>query len=161
MAIYLKIDGVDGTVTEDAHKNWIELGSFQWGVGRGISTPVGNASNREASLPSISEITLTHTMDKSSINIFDLSLADAKGKKFEIDFVKTATGSAGNVVYLHYELENTLISGYSISSGGDMPSESFSLNFTKITEKFTDFDSGNANGTPTVKGYDLANAKPF
>lgn len=161
MAIYLKIDGVDGTVTEDAHKKWIELNSFQWGVGRGISTPVGNAANREASLPSISEITVSHNMDKASINLFDLSVADAKGKKFEIDFVKTATGGGGNVTYLHYELENCLISGYSISSGGDMPTESLSLNFTKITEKFTDFEGDNANGTPTVKGYDLAAGKPF
>ncbi|HEX7758201.1 MAG TPA: type VI secretion system tube protein Hcp [Caulobacteraceae bacterium] len=161
MAIYMKIDGVTGTVTEPGHKDWIEINSFQWGVGRGISTAVGNANNRESTTPSISEITVTHSMDKSSINLFDLAVADAKGKKFEIDFTKTATGTGNAEAYLHYELENCMISGYSISSGGDLPSESISLNFTKITEKFTEYTAENANGTPTVKGFNLVEGKPF
>ena len=161
MPIYMKIDGVDGSVTEADHTGWVELNSFQWGVGRGISTPVGSAANREASLPSISEIVVTRQMDKASSNLFDLSVSDATGKAVQIDFVQTATGGSGNIVYLHYELENALISGYSLSSGGNDPSESISINFTKISQKWTDYDAANQNPTPTVKGYDLANAKPF
>jgi type VI secretion system secreted protein Hcp len=159
--IYLKIDGVEGTVTEDSHKNWIELESFQWGVGRGISTPVGRASDREASMPSISEIVVSKIMDKASINIFDLSLSDAKGKKYEIDFVKTATSAGGkNETFLHYELENCLISAYSLSSGASSaPAETISLNFTKITEKYVDYGPTNADGKGVTKGYDVGAAK--
>jgi type VI secretion system secreted protein Hcp len=101
-------------------------------------------------------------MDKSSINIFDLSISDAKGKTYKIDFVKTAVSAGGeNEIFLHYELENCLISGYSLSSGGDTPSESISLNFTKVTEKFQDYGAGNADAKPVTKGYNLADAKPF
>ena len=35
--------------------------------------------------------------------------------------------------YLSIELENAMISNYSVSSGGDRPTESLALNFTKIT----------------------------
>ena len=58
MAIYMKYKGgaVKGDVTEDGHKQWISLSSVQWGVGRSIGAAVGNAVNREASHPSVSEI---------------------------------------------------------------------------------------------------------
>jgi type VI secretion system secreted protein Hcp len=162
VAIYLKIEGVEGPVTEAGHDKWIELNSFQWGVGRGISGSVGNMANRESSQPSISEVVVTHTMDKASINIFDLSINDAKGKKYEVDFVRTATGAGvPGEIYLHYEFENTMISGYSLSSGGDMPQESISLNFTKMTEKFTDVAANNADAKPVIKGFDLATGKSF
>ena len=54
MAIYMQYPNIPGAVTEEGHKGWIEINSFQWGVGRGISTPVGRAENREASMPSVS-----------------------------------------------------------------------------------------------------------
>jgi type VI secretion system secreted protein Hcp len=157
VAIYLKIDGINGNVTESDHKDWIELNSFQWGVGRGISSPVGNTDDRESSEPSISEITVTKSMDQASNPLLGLALGVSGAKKFEIDFTRTAENKTQ--IFLHYELENTLISGFSLSSGGDMPSESMSLNFTKITQKFTHFKSANDTGTPTVQGYDLSTAK--
>jgi type VI secretion system secreted protein Hcp len=67
MPIYIKLGDVKGGVTEGATYNgWIEAGSLQFGVGRGISTPTGNASDREASAPSISEVTVSKNYDASS-----------------------------------------------------------------------------------------------
>lgn len=157
MAIYLKIDGISGNVTEDSHKEWIELNSFQFGVGRGIATPTGAAGDRESTAPSLSEITVTKSMDKASTQLFGLSLGNSDASTFKIDF--TRTGQGKTEVYLNYELENTLVSGYSLSSGGDNPQESLSLNFTKITQKFVHFKDANDTGTPTVQGYDLGLAK--
>jgi type VI secretion system secreted protein Hcp len=51
-------------------------------------------------------------------------------------------------------MEHTGLSHYSLSSGGDMPTESMSLNFTKITEKFSAMDPG-ISGSPETVGYDL------
>jgi type VI secretion system secreted protein Hcp len=157
VAIYLKIEGVSGDVTEETHKEWIELSSFQWGVGRGIGSPVGATGDRESSEPSVSEIVVTKTMDKASNPVLNLALGGSGSKKFEIDFTRTQEGKTQQ--FLHYELENTLVSGYSLSSGGEMPSESMSLNFTKITQKFTHYADKNDTGTPSVQGYDLSLAK--
>ena len=161
MPIYMNYDSAPGPVTAAGHEKWIELNSFQWGVGRGISMIVGDNTTRDSSTPSISEIVVTHEFDDSSINLFDLSVSGATGKTVKIDFVRTAVGQANPEVYVHYELENTLISGYSISTGGDRPTESISLNFTKITMTYTPLKEDNTPGNNITKGFDLQTAKPF
>ena len=59
MAIYMKWDGIDGAVTTQGFEKWIELNSFQWGVGRAIGTAARGAATREASEPNVSEIVIT------------------------------------------------------------------------------------------------------
>ena len=56
-------------------------------------------------------------------------------------------------------LTNALISGYSLSSGGDRPSESISINFTKIEYKHIPYDDKNKAGTPVTVSYDLSTTK--
>src|SRR4051812_16488362 len=137
MAIYLKYDGIDGEATHEDHKQWIDIGSMQFGIGRAISTPAGSTANREASEPSVSEITVTKSMDGASPKLFTESATGNVGKVVKIDLV--STGSPGNT-YVTYTLTNTLISGYSVSTGGDRPTESVTLSFTKIEYKFIPYD---------------------
>jgi type VI secretion system secreted protein Hcp len=68
MPIYMKYnDGsIKGDKTADGHQDWIVLNSFQWGVGRGISSPTGGSKDRESSAPSLSEITVTKHQDAAS-----------------------------------------------------------------------------------------------
>lgn len=156
MAIYLKYDGIDGEATHADHKKWIDVGSLQFGIGRGISTPAGSVANREASEPSVSEVVITKQMDGASPKLFTESATGAVGKDVLIHLV--STGSPGNT-YVEYKLSNALISGYSVSSGGDRPSESISINFTKIQYKFIPYDDKNKAGTPVTVSYDLASTK--
>lgn len=156
MPIYIKPEGIDGDATHDQHKNWIEVSSLQWGVGRAIRTPVGAATNREASEPSVSEVTVTKPMDASSVAIFGEACTGRKGKKVEIHLV--TTGNPGET-YCEIELTNALVSGYSISSGGDRPTESISFNFTKIQYKYSGGKGDNTKGGNKVAAYDLATAK--
>ena len=156
MAIYLKYEGIDGEATHDTHKKWIDVASLQFGTGRGISTPTGSTANREASEPNISEVVVTKMLDGASPKLFTESVTGAVGKKVEIHLV--STGSPGNT-YVEYVLTNALISGYSLSSGGDRPSESISINFTKMEFKFTPYDDKNKAGTPVTVNYDLTTTK--
>ena len=39
-----------------------------------------------------------------------------------------------------------MVSGYSVSSGGDRPTESISLNFTKILYEFNEMNAKNEKG---------------
>jgi len=156
MAIYMKYDGIDGESTQGAHKNWIDIGSLQFGIGRAISNSVGAGANREASEPSVSEITVTKTMDSASPKLFTESATGAAGKTVKIDLV--STGSPGNT-YATYTLTNSLISGYSVSTGGDRPSESISISFSKIEFKLTPYGTDGKAGSPVVVSYDLSTAK--
>lgn len=156
MPIYMKYAEIKGDVTEATHKGWIELNSFQWGVGRGISTPVGNAANREASIPSVSEISVTKQSDSSSVKLLTEAY-HGEGEKVEIDFCKTDKKTVE--VYQKFTLTNCMISGYSTSSGGDRPNESLSLNFTKVETKLVGMKEGNVTGDSELIEYDLAAGK--
>ena len=157
MAIFLKYGDLKGETTQLTHKDWIEIHSFQFGVGRGISSGVGGGSKREASAPSVSEITMTKTFDLSS----PLLLKEAVGGKAVTAKIElTQTDNSGkHVSFQKYILTNTLISGYSISSGGDRPSESVSLNFTKFDSEYLNIDDKFASKTTGHVIYDIAESK--
>jgi type VI secretion system secreted protein Hcp len=57
---------VKGDVTDEKHVGWIEVNSFQWGVGRGVSSPTGASADRESSAPSVSEVVVTKATDLAS-----------------------------------------------------------------------------------------------
>ena len=156
MTIYMNDDGVTGDVTAGGHEKWIELNSFQWGVGRGISSPTGASADRESSAPSVSEIVVTKSTDLASPKLLNEAY-QGEGVKVEIDFCKTDAGVLE--VYMKYTLEDAMISGYSLSSGGDRPTESLSLNFTKVEFKNTGMGAANDTGSPETVTYDLAAAK--
>ena len=153
MSIYMKVDGIKGKVTAKGHEEWIDVSSMQWGVGRAISSAVGTSADREASKPSISEVSVTKLMDESSPMIFTEACV-GKGKLVTIDLCTVGTDQINT--YMSYELEECMISGYSVSSGGDRPSESISLSFTKMTMKFTPYDKNGKPTSPLPAGYDMA-----
>jgi len=156
MAIYMKYGSIKGRVTTEGFKDWIELNSFQWGVGRGIGSAARGATSRERSEPSLSEVTVTKLTDVASPKLFLDSVGGKLDNKVTIKFTTTSKGAV--TTFLTYELENTGISGYSLSSGGDMPVESISLNFTKISKTFTG-ESPDVSGSPETVGYDLTQMK--
>jgi len=156
MAIFMNYKdlAIKGNVTADGYQNWISLGSLQFGVGRGISMEAGNMSNREATRPSLSEVTISKVMDGASTGLFKESLTGAEGCKVVIDVVKTGADKIEK--YVSYELENVLVSSYSVSAGDSgAPQESVSLSFAKIVMTYTAGDKTNAAGGPDRTGYDL------
>jgi type VI secretion system secreted protein Hcp len=157
MAIYLKLGDIKGEVTAQGFADQIECHSMQFGVGRAISTPVGAVTNREASAPSISEVVLTKQLDKSSIALFTEAVVGKKEKALKAEITKTGGDSLEKIAV--YTLHNTMISGYSVSSGGDRPSESISLNFTKIEIEVVNETETGEDGSPVRASYDLATAK--
>lgn len=156
MAIYVNYDGIPGEATEGGHEKWIQVDSVQWGVGRSIHTGHGHAANRESSEANVSEVVFTKHMDASSPKIFTESVIGKGGKTVKIDFVTT---SGETETYLQYTLTHALVSGYSVSSGGDRPSESVSLNFTKIEMKLITHDQTGKANAPVTVGFDMAKNK--
>ena len=148
----MKMDGVDGAVTTKGFEKWIEVNSFQCGVGRAIGTAARGSATREASEPSISEIVVTKRLDKSSTKLFQDAVGGDLSKTVKFKFTTTTKDKVDT--FLAYELTNCGLSGYSISSGGDAPTESLSLNFTKIMMTYTERDPS-IGGSPDTVGYDL------
>ncbi len=152
MAIYMKFGKVEGQVTTSGFEKWIELSSFQYGVGRGVTSGAGG-QQRESSNPSISEISVTKVFDKASSGLYEDAVAGSFDTTVQIKMTSTTKNKVDT--FLTYELSECGVSGYSISSGGDNPSESLSLNFTKVMISPSPLDD---KGTPQAGAkvtYDL------
>lgn len=155
MAIYMKLTPeVKGEATAEKAKGYIVLQSFQFGVGVGVSMAVGSG-NRETSLPSFSEITVTKNTDVASTTFFESVCKRTNYTNAEIIFT-TMIGAGNEETFLKYDLENIIFSAYSASSGGERPSESLSLNFTKISVQYQ-LDENNALKTDSpIKMWNLS-----
>jgi type VI secretion system secreted protein Hcp len=157
MPIYMKYDDgkIKGDVSSEGYKEQIEVSSFQWGMGRGVSTPVGSDSDRESSAPSVSEVSISKDQDKASIELMKAAM-EGEGVTIVLTFCKTDAKKLEP--FFEVTLHEAIISGYSLSSGGDRPSESISLNFTKVEFKAIPMKSKNETGDPKTFTYDLSKA---
>ena len=159
MAVYIEYEGIQGNVTAQGFEDHIKVLSLHFGVGRGISMEAGNMANREATRPSVSEISFTKYADNATTSIFKESVTGSSGKNVKIKFVQTGADSVTQ--YMDYELDDCLVSGYSISADADGdPVESVTLSFAKLMVNYHDFDKKNAGKSPKRVGYDLTSAKP-
>lgn len=151
--ILMKLGKIKGLSQIDGHKDWVEVDSVQFGVGRAISI-ASSGADRDTSNPSFSEVTVNKSMDISSPDIFAEATAGKASEKCELHWVQTSGTDAKGQVYLKLDLVEPLVSSYSVSSAGERPSESFSLNYTKIEYQYDSY-SGKEKKTGTPKKWDL------
>ena len=69
VSVYLKVPLIDGEVTTEGFRGWIELNSLQYGVSRNVSSGAGG-NTRESSAPNIGEIVVTKHFDKASAKLY-------------------------------------------------------------------------------------------
>ncbi len=150
MGIYWKPEtAAKGDATEKNHKDWIKLDSISFGSGRTVKTPTGRVADRQADTGQVSEITITKDMDTSSMKLFKATCVGT-GEKMELHVTRAGALAGGEeIVYLKYTLENALVTSYSFNSTGGQPTETLTLNFTKITMAYTPQDAA-AKGTGDI-----------
>ena len=136
-AYLLMIDGIQGDSKLKGFEDQIQLHSAQFGVGRAISA-TSRTTKRESSAPSISELVVTKAQDRASVPLF---LESLNGKGKNAVFTIVSLGESPTAIY-RISLSGTMVSGYSVSGGGDLPTESLSLNFTKIFVEHRDPETG-------------------
>jgi type VI secretion system secreted protein Hcp len=120
--IYMQYEGVPGEASAAGHDKWIEIQSCQFAppppaVPR-APAPAGVASGGPGRL------SLTKRADKASPLLSPVTAV-------QIDVSKPTSQNPN--AYLRYELKNVMVSSF---SGGGTPTESLSLNFTKIEFKY-------------------------
>lgn len=149
---------IKGLSNVDGHADWIKCDSLQFGVGRGISLQSGGGAKREVSSPSVSEVTFSRASDMASPELFYQACGGVSLGQCLVHILQVIDNKPQ--VFVTIELEEAMLSSYSVSSGGDIPSESFSVNFTKISFQYDTFD-GKKVTTGTPKKWDLAANKTY
>lgn len=132
---FLKLTGLAGETSDEAHKDWIEINSFQ--VGTNVHVTTASAGARTSGRCSWSEAVCTKTCDKATPK---LMLAACKGDHFKEATVVICRATGDKQKYMEYKMEDALISSFSTSvhdGSESLPMESFSINFGKITFTYT------------------------
>lgn len=105
-------------------------------------------TERTAGRPMLSELSFSKMSDLSTTAMYK---ACTQGTK--LGLIKLNVGRVENGVYMNfftYSMTNGMISRISTSGGGGIPSDSFSINFTKIQCDYTQQQSDStAKGTGT------------
>ena len=131
---FLRLEAITISASDTNHDGWINLLAFADGSVLG-PLAAASAGGATATPPKISQMTIFKKVDATSPK---LMLYCATGKhlpRAQVDFVR----AGGGPVYAVIEMEDVLISGYSFGgSGQDAPTESVSLNFTKISVSVVD-----------------------
>jgi len=124
MPIFMKFGSITGD-ERGKYRGWIELQSAQ--INANLHGQQGSVKN-----PATSEVVITKTQDGSSSDLFRQSLW-GEGVSVTIEFVRPGPLQTP---YMKIELENVLISNFSVSGHNGVrskPLENLSLNFSKIT----------------------------
>jgi type VI secretion system secreted protein Hcp len=156
VAIYLTLDGIDGPIDKPIKKA-IELGSVQFGVGCALSKEKNKGWKRESE-PSLSEITVTKITDKATTNLFKEICGGSFFKTGEISITKLIGKEP--TPFFKLTMSEVFVSGWSISTGGDSPSESLSLAYNKVKVSYNPEEEGKLKGFVDA-GWDLLVDKPW
>jgi type VI secretion system secreted protein Hcp len=147
---FLKIDGIEGESTSDKHKGEIDVLSFSWGASQtASSTGAGGGAGKVQ----FQDIHFTSNLSKASPK---LMLACATGEHIkEVILTGELSGKRGQK-FLEIKLTDVLISSYqSGGSSGDVPTDSFSLNFAKIEFKYFPVNKDGSLGEPVSSGWNV------
>jgi type VI secretion system secreted protein Hcp len=138
---FLKLDGIPGVSKDQAGA--IDVLSWSWGVSQSAS--IGSATGGAgAGKASPSSIVITKTTDSASPLLFK---ACANGQHIRTA-VLTVRKSGGQQGYMTITLSDVLISSVTAGpKGSEVPTESITLNFTKMEEQDT------AGGTTATPGW--------
>ncbi|MCC5808924.1 MAG: type VI secretion system tube protein Hcp [Ectothiorhodospiraceae bacterium] len=70
MSIFMRIPGIQGSVSSQAHKGWIAVDELEWCVARRVTCKPGSRGLREYSNAEISDLTLSRRIDIASPYLF-------------------------------------------------------------------------------------------
>jgi type VI secretion system secreted protein Hcp len=117
------------TLTDAAYKDKINIQSWAYGASLASYTD-GTNQKRTFGKPEVSAISITKSMDLASTGIFQACIAGTNLPTVKIFTLQEESGKFD--VFYTITLTNALIESYQVSTGGQVPSESLTLTFSKI-----------------------------
>jgi len=148
----MKLGSIAGSVTTSGVENWIELQNFRWGFAANTTYSQAGAE------VTVREVVVALKAEKASPLIVNAGLSRTVLAP-TVSFKFTTTTKDKMVTYLAYDLAGCVITNYSVDGTPEgRPTETLSLNFTKITETYTSMDP-TMTGQPTSVTYDVKAAK--
>lgn len=150
--MFIKIDGIEGESQDAVHTNEIKLESMAWGAANTGSFADGTGGG--AGKVSFSDLTCAKTLDKASPILY-LSCSTGKHIPKAVLTVRKAGGKQED--YFKVTMSDVMISSVQDSghAQGDIPMETFALNFAKIEFAYKPQLADGTLDAAITSGYDL------
>ena len=154
---FLKVDGAPGESPADKHEGEIEVQSFTWGVHNlGSSQHGGGAGSGRSQA---SDYSFVKMFDKASPKLMEMCCNGSHIPKIVLTCRKAGKDQQE---YLKVEFSDAFVSSYQVggsSGGGVIPTDSISLNFSKIEMTYKEQKKDGTLGGSTQGKYDFKKVK--
>lgn len=151
---FLELKGVKGEAQDDKYKGWIDIYAWSFGATQsGSGGHVGGGSG--AGKVNMHDITVTKRTDTASADLF---LKCANGKHYDEATIVSRKAGEKPLEFLKIKMTQVLVTSYQLggSHGDDTPTESITLNFTKINMDYQ-VQKPDGSGSPAGQmGWDVA-----
>jgi type VI secretion system secreted protein Hcp len=156
---FLKIDGIAGESLDSKHKDEIDVIAWSWGEAH--PTPPGSpGSGGGAGKVQMQDFNFTAQTSKASPT---LMLACASGKHHKSAVLTARKAGDKQAEFLTISLSDILVSSYQTggSEGEVVPTDSVSLNFSKIQVEYKQQKPDGSLGASIKAGWDVKQNKKF
>jgi len=142
--MFLKIDGIEGESTDEAHRGEIDVLQWSWGLSQ--SSP-SHGGGQGSSKVNIQEMSITKSTDTTTS---DLMQSCCTGNSIGDVTLEICSSVGAKICYFKMEMESVLISSMSIGGNHEeeVLSETITLNFDKVEFTYIphDLDTGMQTG---------------
>lgn len=154
---FIKIDGIPGESTDDKHKDWIEVISYDHHIEQPASSTASSVGGATAERVNHGTFNFLHQLDKATPKLLEACCTGKHIKEVTIEFCRAG---GDKVKYMEIKLEQVLISAVSengaSSAESGFPAEAVSLSYGKIKWTYTQQKRADGAGGGNVSaGWDL------
>lgn len=152
--MFLQLDSIEGGATDENHAGWIEIFSWNHRFDQ-PTTPISKSGGQAVATAMCNHkpIEVKKFLDEATYAILSKVWSGKVLPKGKLECFRAA-GEENPVKYLEIEMEDVVISNYSISISEDdehFPMENISLTYGKVTYNHTPYKrTGDAKGNQPV-----------
>ena len=150
---FIKIGSLKGEAKDKAHKDEIDVLSWNWGLSNSGSAHQGGGAG--AGKVNVQDLSFTKWIDKSSC---DLMLACCNGKHFDEAHLVVRKAGESPLEYLKIKMTEVMITSVSTggSGGDDRLTENLTLNFAKVKVAYEEQTATGSGGAKPKMSWDIA-----
>ncbi|MEJ8824232.1 Hcp family type VI secretion system effector [Variovorax humicola] len=155
--IYLKLNGIEGESPDAAHKNEIEVLSFDWKIKQESTMHAGSGGG--AGKATVEDLEFVHYVDRSSPNLMKYCLT---GKHVPEAMLTVRKAGGTPLEYLKFTFTDVIIT--SVAPKGSNKDElrvleTVRLSFSKVKQEYTVQNAQGGSGGAITAGYDIKGNK--
>jgi len=150
--IFLKINGIDGESMDAAHKNEIEILSWDWQILLDSNMHMGSGGG--SGKATVKDLNFLHFVDRSSPNLMKFCLTGKHIPEAKL-VVRKAGGSP--LEYLKITMTDVVITNVHPmgSNEEERIKERISMSFAKVKQEYTVQNQQGGSGGAVTAGYDI------